>query len=152
VAQLPREFQFGATQVVVPALLVGVVVGLFELGQRDDSLRTGHKPWGEGMELCDLRKTYIAFSAAAPIVIVTPGAIVAVLEDEAIGRDWLYAGALGIAALLAFGGWVTQARRLAKRRKQTDDEDEAALGATTESWRPGVSSADKCSICAVCDC
>jgi hypothetical protein len=108
VAQLPREFQFGATQVVVPALLVGVVVGLFELGQRDDSLRTGHKPWGEGMELCDLRKTYIAFSAAAPIVIVTPGAIVAVLEDEAIGRDWLYAGALGIAALLAFGGWVTQ--------------------------------------------
>jgi hypothetical protein len=128
VAQLPREFlfSFGAAQVVVPALLVGVVVGLFELGQRDDSLRTGHKPWGEGMELRDLRKTYVAFYAAAPIVIVTPGAIVAVLQDESIGREWLYAGAAGILALLAFGGWVTQARRLAKRRKETADDDEAA--------------------------
>ena len=105
VGQLPREFLFslGAAQVVMPALVLGVMVGLLELGQRDLGLRDGHLPWNAAKDTPQLRRTYLAFYAAIPFVLITPGVAIAALHDDKVGAGVVIG--LAAAAVAALEVW-----------------------------------------------
>src|SRR5215207_3415276 len=89
VGQLPREFLFslGAAQVVVPAAALAIVAGIIELGQRHESLVFGHLPWSEAKRRRALRRTYIAYYAAVPFLLIAPGLAVAVITDDAVDHQ-----------------------------------------------------------------
>lgn len=108
VGQLPREFLFslGAAQIIAPAVAIGVMVGLLELGQDTRALRKGHVSWSGTQEYPALRKTYITFYATIPTVLIAPGLVIAVLADDDVDANWLVACAVVAAALVALAVWI----------------------------------------------
>lgn len=113
VGQLPREFLFslGVSLVVAPAVLLGAAAGVIEMGQGDESLLRGHRSWSSIRQCRKLRRTYLAFYSGAPIVLLSPGLVVAVLRDEEVSDRRLVVGVVVVAALVEIAIWVTLARR-----------------------------------------
>lgn len=127
VGQLPREFLFslGAAQVVLPALAVGLVVGLLELGQDLRGLREGHLPWSDAKQIPSLRRTYIAFYGLIPFVLISPGIAITIRNDDDIATEWPVLGALAGTDFVLLLAWIVLQRmsRLTKR----DGPDENAM-------------------------
>jgi hypothetical protein len=122
VGQLPREFLFslGATQVVAPAVLVGTAWGVIEftLNRAEALFDKGHLGWNEASLQPKLRRTYLLFYVAAPLLLLAPGTAVVLargdVKDE--GTLLIILGAVTGVALVA---WLVSARasRLSKRRQ-----------------------------------
>jgi hypothetical protein len=110
VGQLPRGFLFslGATQVVAPAIVIGAVVGLLDLGQNAPRrLRFGHLPWWYAKNDEGLRKTYIRFYGVAPAVLIAPAAAYALAHAPKVGRRGLLFAVLGLALLAGIWSLAT---------------------------------------------
>ena len=129
VGQLPREFLFslGAAQVVVPAVALAIVVGLIEIGQRHQGLVFGHLPWSEAKQRRGLGRTYIAYYAAVPFLLIAPGLAVAVITDNAVDKPTSVVVVLAIAVAVAIGlvAWCSSAwsSRIKDRRERPKGEE-----------------------------
>lgn len=132
VSQLPREFlfSFGAGEVLLPALVIGVLAGLIELGSDDRRLRIGHRRWGDAMRDAGLRPVYLAFYRAAPVALVVPGAIVAVLFDRSIGLALQVFAIVYLAAatLIVLALWAMPARRDGVKQRRADERQLRSAG------------------------
>ena len=121
VGQLPREFLFslGAAQVVVPALGIGLVAGVLELGQNLKRLRDGHQPWSHVKQIPRLRRTFIAFYGAIPVAVIAPGVAIAVHNDTDVGDETAALVAVIGYAAVALAVWIgfLRASRLGKSRR-----------------------------------
>jgi len=122
VGQLPREFLFslGAAQVVVPAVALAIVVGIIELGQRHEGLVFGHLPWSEARQRRALGRTYIAYYAAVPFLLIAPGLAVAVITDDAVDHPTAVVVVLAVAVAIALVAWCSSAwsSRMKDRRER----------------------------------
>ncbi len=118
VAQLPREFLFsmGVALVVAPAMLVGALAGAYELGQHDQALIKGHQSWTDAMN-SNARPRYIAFYAAMPLVLATPGVLIALSRDDLLKVSLVLPIALALTAH-GLGVWVSRNRP--KRKPEAD--------------------------------
>lgn len=91
---LPREFLFslGASQVVLPAIVIGAALGVLELGQADERLDRGHLPWWRVKARPRMRWSYVLSYAVLPLLLIAPGAAIALSEetdnDETKGAIW----------------------------------------------------------------
>lgn len=152
VGQLPQQFLFsvGATQVVAPALVLGIVVGLAQLMQDpDEVLKRSHHAWEDAKSRDALRKAFVFFYVAAPLVLLAPGAAVAILRNDRIpGRSTLLI-VLGVIVAAALASWVlaahkakaVQRRGYDRKREQTEltrSEWGAIFVAGAVSFIPGV--------------
>jgi hypothetical protein len=106
---LPREFliSLGATQVVFPAIVIGALLGIVELGQTSQRLIDGHRAWGHTNDRPRLRRLYLAAYCILPLLLIAPGAAIALSRDGEIGTPaafWIAAGCglLCCTAVLAF--------------------------------------------------
>lgn len=119
VGQMPRDFLFslGAAQVVLPALALGLVGGLLELGHDQRGLKEGHKPWTYANQTPELRQTYIAFYGAIPFVVISPAIAIAIATDDDVDHKTIILVGLGLAASLALAVWIGFARRSRLKRR-----------------------------------
>lgn len=141
VGQLPRDvlFSVGVAQVVLPALCVGVVVGLFELAQQTPKLRAGHLVCADAKRIGPLRTTYRVFYAAMPLVIISPGTALAVGTHRGEDTPLVVAIlAVAVVALLTWARFARRSRRSARERAMGDTTGDMGVGEWALIILPGV--------------
>jgi hypothetical protein len=108
VGQLPRDFLFslGAAQIVAPALALGLVAGVIELGQDLERLKEGHRPWWHAKKCARMRRAYIAFYGTIPFVLISPGSAIAIHSDDRIHHKLAVLASLGGVALVLLLAWI----------------------------------------------
>jgi hypothetical protein len=111
VAQLPREFlvSLGFSLVLAPAVLFGITAGVLETAQGDQSLVNGHRSWANAKCRSKRRRAYVAFYSVAPVLIATPGLVVAVFRDDKISQPWPIAAVVLIVAAGELAVWAVLA-------------------------------------------
>jgi hypothetical protein len=135
VGQLPHEFLFsvGATQVVGPALILGIIAGLLQLMQDpDDVLGRSHYEWGEAKWHSKLRRSFVLFYVAAPLVLLAPGVVVAIVRADHIPHWVRLLGVLSVLAAAVVVMWVVAARKA--RGDGERDRESNPSKATRGEW------------------
>jgi hypothetical protein len=93
---------------VFPAIVIGALIGVVELGQSTDRLVRGHWPWWEVKFWPDMRRTYVAIYVLGPLVLIAPGAAVALGHEDSVSETeriaiWMTVAILTAASLLWLG-------------------------------------------------